>query len=41
MNNIRKKTANLFYIFDTVFAITGIETDLPTEFLSNPKGMLE
>ena len=34
MNNIRKeKTPEEFYIFVIFFAITGIRTDFPTEFL--------
>ena len=37
MNNIRKKkTLKEFHTFVIFFAITGIRTDLPTEFLSNP-----
>ena len=37
INNIRKKkTPGEFHIFIILFALTGIRTDLPTEFLPNP-----
>ena len=36
MNNIRKKKTPVeFHTFVLFFAITGIRTDLPTEFLPN------
>ena len=36
INNIKKKTPEEFHIFVILYSFTGIQTDLPTEFLPNP-----